>query len=117
MPRLPLISFLLLAMGGCAAGSPGPGTLPADAGSAIYTTTDVQTVASCIARAIGSTAESVGDRLVIQSSRSPGISYSVGPNNRSGVYQTQIAIVGTGNSTADTKDVDRCSVSEAKAGL
>lgn len=116
MPRLPIITFLLLSMGGCAAGSPGPGTLPADAGSAIYTTTDAQTVASCVARAIGSTVEPVGDRLVIRSIRSPNVSYSVGPNNRSGVYQTQIAIVGTTAITADTKDVDRCSVSEAKAG-
>lgn len=55
----------------------------------------MQTVASCIATAIGGTVQPVSDRLVIASVRHPGLSYSVGPNSRNIVYPTQVAITGT----------------------
>lgn len=113
MCRQLTLPIMILSVAGCAAGTPGPGTLPKDAASGIYTTADANTVASCIANAIGSTAEPVGDRLIVRSVRSPGVSYSVGHNDRDGVYATQVAIIGTTSPTADSKEVDRCSVSPA----
>lgn len=108
MPRLPLFPAVLLALSGCAQGSLTPGTLPKGATSGIYTSSDAQTVASCIATKIGSDVKPNGDRFVIASVRHSGVSYSVGPNDRNSVYPTQVAITGTDTGGLESKEIDGC---------
>jgi hypothetical protein len=103
-----------LAVAGCAEGSVAPGTLPKGATSGVYTTADAQTVASCIATAIGGTVQPSGDRLVIVSTRRPDLRYSVGVNSGS-IYPTQIAVTGVEGDTPETKRVDACVVSRESA--
>ena len=109
---LPVIALSIV---GCVDKSITPGTLPEGATSGVYTTADAQTVASCIATAIGGTVQPVGDRLIIASVRDPGLSYSVGPNKRNIVYPTQVAITGTEVDTSDAKGVDECVVARKPA--
>lgn len=115
MLRILFSPVLLLCIAGCAQGSLTPGTLPKSAASGIYTTADAQTVASCIATRIGSNVQPTGDRLVIASVRHPGLSYSVGPNDRDTVYSTQIAIIGTDAGGEEAKDINGCSVARETA--
>lgn len=112
MSRLIASPIMLLAAAGCVEGSIAPGTLPKGATSGIYTTADIQTVASCIASALGSTPRPDGDRLVIVSVRHPGSSYSVRPNRRNAVYPTQIAINGTDQDADESKRVAGCVVAK-----
>lgn len=95
---------------GCVDGAIAPGTLPKGSTSGMYTTVDVQTVASCIATAIGSTVQSAGGRLVIASVQHPGLSYSVGPNRRNAVYPTQIAVSGVDADSDDARHVAYCAI-------
>lgn len=107
------LSIMALGVAGCAEGSVSPGTLPQGATSGVYTTADQQTVAACIATAIGSTAQSVDGRFVIASVRNPGLSYSVGPNSRDDVYPTQVAVMGTEGDMDESKSVNGCVVAQA----
>lgn len=111
--KIALIALPLYATG-CASGSITPGTLPEGATSGAYTTVDTQTVAACIAGAIGGSVQTVGDRLVVASTRQAGLSYSVGPNKRNIVYPTQVAITGVDTDHAEAKRVDGCMVSSER---
>jgi hypothetical protein len=113
MFRLITLSIIVLGVAGCAAGSLTPGTLPKGATSGVYTIADPQTVAACIATAVGSTVEPVGDRLIVTSARHPGLSYSVGPNAGESVYPTQVAVKGREADPEEEKRVNVCVVSQA----
>lgn len=117
MLRMIALPALILCLAGCTAGSVMPGTLPDGATSGIYTMNNAQAVASCIANAIGSNVQPVGDRLVIVSIRHPGVSYSVGPNDRKSVYPTQVAVTGMDNNTDDAKQVAGCVVPQGQGNV
>lgn len=109
------VPAIFLCVAGCAGGSITPGTLPDGATSGVYTTADTQSVASCIAGAVGGTAQPMGDRLVIVSTHQPGLSYSVGANKRDIVYPTQVAVTGIEGDRAEAQRVDGCMVSREPA--
>jgi hypothetical protein len=107
MYRAMILSIPLL-LGGCIAGSAvAPGTLPPGANAGIYTSVDPQTVASCIAAALGTTSEVQGDRIVVATPGGSGLRYSVGPNG-DGVYRTQIAVFGVEQDPVQTARVQAC---------
>lgn len=112
MRRSVMVSMVILLIGGCSSGSGAPGQLPEGASGGMYSTGTSQEIASCIARAVNSGARPVGDRLVIDSVRHPGTSYSVGPNGE-GIYTTQIAVMGPSGDTDEAKRVGLC----ASAGV
>lgn len=108
MYRLMTLSILPLLVGGCiSGGSVAPGTLPRGADAGIYTSVDAQSVATCIATALGTTPEAQGDRIVVAAPGGSGPRYSVGPNGK-GVYQTQIAIFGAEQDSAQATRVQAC---------
>ena len=111
MFRIIAVPLVLLCVTGCVEGSIAPGNLPKGAMSGIYTTADVQTVASCIAAVTGGTVQPEGDRMIIASVRHVGLRYSVGPNRRDIVYPTQIAIIGTNSDTIEPDRIGRCATS------
>lgn len=112
MSRLITLPLVVLSVAGCAAGSMTPGTLPKGAISGVYTTADPQTVAACIANALGSTVQAQGSRLIITSVRQPDLSYNVGPNEDARVYPTQVAVTGTESDPEEQKRVNGCVVSQ-----
>jgi hypothetical protein len=112
MFRLITLPIMVLGVAGCAEGSLTPGTLPQGATSGVYTTANPQTVAACIATAIGSTVQPTGDRLIVTSTRHPDLSYSVGPNAGESVYPTQIAVTGRESDPEEEKRVNGCVVSQ-----
>jgi hypothetical protein len=112
MRRSILLPALLLVAGGCSSGSGAPGKLPDGASGGMYSTGEPQAIAACIASAVNNGTRPIGDRLVIDSVRHPGTSYSVGPNGE-GVYTTQIAVMGSSGDTDEAKRVGLC----ASAGI
>jgi hypothetical protein len=110
MFRLITLPIMVLGVAGCAAGSLTPGTLPTGATSGVYTTADSQTVAACIATALGSTVQPMSGRLIVTSARHPDLSYSVGPNAGDSVYPTQIAVMGRESDPEEEKRVNGCVV-------
>ena len=112
MFRLITLPIMVLGVAGCAAGSLTPGTLPKGAVSGVYTAVDPQTVAACIATAVGSTVQPMGDRLIVTSARYPNLSYSVAPNAGESVYPTQIAVMGRESDPEEEKRVNGCVVSQ-----
>ncbi len=112
MFRLITLPILVLGIAGCAEKPLTPGTLPQGATSGVYTTADPQTVAACIATAVGGTVQPTADRLIVTSVRHPGLSYSIGPNIDANVYPTQIAVTGQESDPEEEKRVNSCIISE-----
>ena len=112
MSRLLPLLAATLSISACAASPVTPGTLPPEASSAAYTTATVTNVASCIAAAIGGTAQNIGDHTIVQAAAYPGLKYDISLNDRKdSVYPTQIAVIGSERILQDRRGVDTCLVS------
>ncbi len=108
MLRSIFFSLTMLLLAGCASGSIAPGRLPEGATSGVYTVAEPQVLAACIATALGSPTQPVGDRLEIASLRQPGLRYSVGSNRDGIVYPTQVAVMGTESDPPEVAQVNMC---------
>lgn len=108
---LPFLTLPVLA--GCASKSSLPGKIPVDALSSMFTTTSAHDVATCIAQAVGSTADNdgAGYRIAARS----GNSYSIGANTERSVYPTQVIVRGVTINTEESEKATLCLRSNGNA--
>lgn len=108
MSRFVMLSFFSLFASGCVSENASPDVLPRGTETGVYTNRDPQTVAACIAAALGATPEVTEDRIVITSPQNSELRYSIGATKKNSTYTTQIAVFGQESDPEVTRRINSC---------